>query len=164
MRLLRPLLRALENDIKAWIGRMNPVGSNGEPVQWDGKSYAYKEHFEQNRIDPKTDPRYSKYYVNRRHTIAGSYVWAANKLTDFADELEKPIHSDKYCWIDELINRQFEIDADKVVGVTGYIYSRCDVLILLSDTIFRRGWCLFEAANYTTKGCNIFVAGQCSYL
>ncbi len=147
-----------------WIREKRPVCLNGEPIQWDGKSYAYAEYFKQNRIDPTIDPRYSKYYVNQRHTIAGSYVWAANKLTDLADELKNPVHSDKYIWIDVLINRQFDVDASKVVGVTGDIYCGCDVLILLSDSVFQRGWCLFEAANYTTKGCTVFVAGQCSFL
>eukprot|EP00291_Cryptomonas_curvata_P019709 CAMPEP_0172178010 /NCGR_PEP_ID=MMETSP1050-20130122/15779_1 /TAXON_ID=233186 /ORGANISM="Cryptomonas curvata, Strain CCAP979/52" /LENGTH=390 /DNA_ID=CAMNT_0012850643 /DNA_START=163 /DNA_END=1332 /DNA_ORIENTATION=- len=74
------------------------------------------------------------------------------------------MHCDKRCWIDVLINRQYDLDSDNVVGLTGDIYSGCDVLILLSQTIFQRAWCLLEAANYTTKGCNIFVVGQCSFL
>ncbi len=164
MRHLRQLLKVLEKDIKKWIGETRPIGSNGQPVQWDGKSYAFTEYFKQNRIDPKFHPRYSKYYVNQRHSIAGSYVWGDSTLSEFADELEKPMHFDKRCWIDVLISRQFDLDSDNVVGLTGDIYSGCDVLILLSDTIFRRAWCLLEAAHYTTKGCNIFVAGQCSFL
>ena len=88
------LLSLLEKDIKAWIRDERPVSKfNGQPVRWDGKSYVYKEYFEQKKIDPKIHPRYSKFYVNRRHTIAGSYVWADKKLSEFADVLAKPIHA-----------------------------------------------------------------------
>ncbi len=162
--LLRQLYEVLEHDIKVWIGEARPVGSNGQPVQWDGTSYAFTEYFKQNKIDPKSHSRYSKYYVNQRQTIAGSYVWADRKLTEFADEPEKPIHSGKYCWIDVLINRQFEINSDNVVALTGDSFSRhCDVLLLLSDTIFHRGWCLFEAANYTTKGYTSSLQGNARF-
>ena len=91
-------------------------------------------------------------------------MWADKKLSEFADELAKPIHAEKLCWIDVLINCQFAINSGNVAELTGEVYSGCDVLILLSDAIFKRAWCLLEAANYTTKGCHIFVAGQCSYL
>ncbi len=159
------LLSLLEKDIKAWIRDERPVSKfNGQPVRWDGKSYVYKEYFEQKKIDPKIHPRYSKFYVNRRHTIAGSYVWADKKLSEFAYELAKPVHAETICWIDVLINCQFAINSGNVAELTGEVYSGCDVLILLSDAIFKRAWCLLEAANYTTKGCKIFVAGQCSYL
>ena len=141
-----------------------PVDFAGQPVRWDGKSYAFTEYFKQKKIDPKFDYRYKKYYVNKQRVIAGSYVWAENRLSEFADELEKPIHANKLCWIDVLINCQFAIDSDNVVSLTGEMYSGCDVLILLSNSIFRRCWCLLEAANYTTKGCQIFVVGQCSFL
>ena len=137
MELLRPLLRHLERDIKAWIAAKKPVSSIGQPVQWDGKSYAYTEYFTQNRIDPKFDPRYSKYFVNQRHTIAGSYVWGGSSLYDYANELEKPIHSNKRCWIDVLINCQYAIDSDNVVGLTADIYCGGEVLLLLSNNIFK---------------------------
>jgi tetratricopeptide (TPR) repeat protein len=86
-------------------------------------------------------------------------------LTEFADELEKPVHSEKLCWIDVLINCQYEIEnSGQVVGLTGEVYSNCDVLILLSASIFTRAWCLLEAANYTRNGCKLHVVGRCSFL
>ena len=167
---LRPLLTALERDIKTWILQKSPkYAHNGEPVKFNGKSYAFKEYFVQNKIDPKLDTRYSKYFSNQRRTIAGSYVWADSDLSEFADELEKPIHAEKLCWIDVLINCQFalassEESSGQVVGLTSEIYSDCDVLILLTPSIFTRAWCLLEAANYTRNGCKIYVVGQCSFL
>jgi hypothetical protein len=121
---LRPLLRALEKDIETWTLQKEPkYEHNGEPIKFDGKSYAFKEYFVQNKIDPKFDLRYSKYYSFQRHTIAGSYVWADSDLLEFADELEKPMHSEKLCWIDVLINCQFALassveSSGQVVGLT----------------------------------------------
>ena len=163
---LRPLLSALEKNTKAWILEESPIYENTvKPVEFDGKSYPFAEYFKQKKIDPKVHFRYSKYYSRERHTIAGSYVWADKNLSEFADELEKPIHSGKLCWIDVLITCQYEIEnSRKVVGLTGKVYSNCEILILLSSKIFTRAWCLLEAANYTRKGCKIFVVGQCSFL
>ena len=163
---LRPLLGEIEKDIDEWIRHDKPISPETKrPIQLDGKSYAYKEYFKQKKIDPKFDPRYTKYYRNQRHTIAGSYVWADSPLSEFADELEKPAHDGKLCWIDVLINCQFDINhSGEVVGLTGEIYYNCEVLILLTDGIFKRAWCLLEAANYTRNGCNICVVGQCSFL
>ena len=45
-----------------------------------------------------------------------------------------------------------------------YIYCGGEAILLLSNNIFKRAWCLWEAANYTTKGCKIFVVGECSFL
>ena len=163
---MRPLLGEIEKDIEEWIRHDKPISPETKrPIQLDGKSYAYKEYFKQKKIDPKFDPRYTKYYRNQRHTIAGSYVWADSPLSEFADELEKPAHDGKLCWIDVLINCQFDINhSGEVVGLTGEIYYNCEVLILLTDGIFKRAWCLLEAANYTRNGCNICVVGQCSFL
>ena len=121
MKCLRPLLRELEKDVQKWIRQDKPVfPENNRPVQLDGKSYAYAEYFKQNKIDPKLDARYSKYYRDQRHTVACSYVWADSSLSEFADELEKPAHDGKLCWIDVLINCQFEINnSNEVVGLTG---------------------------------------------
>ena len=166
MKNLRPLLGEIEKDMRDWIRQDKPLFPDTKrPVQLDGKSYAYAEYFKQNKINPKLDPRYSKYYSNQRHTVACSYVWADSRLSEFADELEKPVHDGKLCWIDVLINCQFKIDnSGEVVGLTGEIYNKCEVLILLSDGIFKRAWCLLEAANYTRNGCKICVVGQCSFL
>ena len=163
---LRPLLKEIDKDIREWIRQDKPTFTgNKKPVELDGKSYAYAEYFKQKHIDPKFDARYSKYFRNERHTIAGSYVWADSSLLEFADELEKPVHDDKLFWIDVLINCQFEINnSGQVVGLTGEIYKDCEVLILLTPTIFTRAWCLLEAANYTRNGCKICVVGQCSFL
>ena len=163
---MRPLLGEIEKDIEDWIRQDKPISPETKrPIQLDGKSYAYKEYFKQKKIDPKFDPRYTKYYRNQRHTIAGSYVWADSPLSEFADELEKPAHDGKLCWIDVLINCQFDINhSGEVVGLTGEIYYNCEVLILLTDGIFKRAWCLLEAANYTRNGCKICVVGQCSFL
>ena len=139
---LRPLIIVLESDIKVWISKKTPKyeGTN-KPVEFDGKSYAFAEYFKQMKIDPKRDARYSQYYSNQRHSIAGSYVWAGSGLSEFADQLEKPIHSGKLCWIDVLINCQYEIESSgQVVGLTGEVYNNCDVLILLSASIFTRAW------------------------
>ena len=166
MKCLRPLLRELEKDIREWIRRDKPISADTKrPVEFDEKSYAYSEYFKQKKIDPKLDLRYSKYYRNERHTIAGSYVWADSSLSEFADELEKPVHDSKLCWIDVLINCQFGINnSGEVVGLTGEIYDHCEVLILLTKAIFKRAWCLLEAANYTRNCCKICVVGQCSFL
>jgi tetratricopeptide (TPR) repeat protein len=164
---LRSLIRDLEKDIQAWISQKAPKYNDdtGPSVELNGKSYPFAEYFRQMKIDPKRDVRYSKYYSNQRHTIAGSYVWADSNLTEFADELEKPVHSEKFCWIDVLINCQYEIEnSGQVVGLTGEVYSNCDVLILLSASIFTRAWCLLEAANYTRNGCKLHVVGRCSFL
>ena len=166
MKSLRTLLEEIEKDVREWIRQDKPVfPKTNRPVRLDGMSYAYAEFFKQNEIDPKFHHRYSKYYLNQRHTIAGSYVWADSSLSEFADELEKPAHDGKLCWIDVLINCQFEINSSgEVVGLTGEIYNNCEVLILLTDGIFKRAWCLLEAANYTINGCKICVLGQCSFL
>ena len=163
---MRPLLGEIEKDIQEWIHQDKPISPETKrPIQLDGKSYAYAEYFKQKKIDPKFDTRYTKYYRNQRHTLAGSYVWADSPLSEFADELEKPAHDGKLCWIDVLINCQFDINhSGEVVGLTGEIYYNCEVLILLTDGIFKRAWCLLEAANYTRNGCKICVVGQCSFL
>ena len=161
MKSLRPLLGEIEKDMRDWIRQDKPLFPDTKrPVQLDGKSYAYAEYFKQKKIDPKFDTRYTKYYRNQRHTLAGSYVWADSPLSEFADELEKPAHDGKLCWIDVLINCQFDINhSGEVVGLTGEIYYNCEVLILLTDGIFKRAWCLLEAANYTRNGCKICVVG-----
>jgi len=163
---LRSLIGDLEEDVKTWISQKAPkYEGTDKPVKLNGKSYPFAEYFKQLKIDPKRDVRYSKYYSNQRHTIAGSYVWADSDLTEFADELEKPVHSGKLCWIDVLINCQYEIESSgQVVGLTGEIYRNCDVLILLSDSIFTRAWCLLEAANYSRNGCKLHVVGKCLFL
>lgn len=71
---LRPLLRALEKDIKTWILQKAPkYKHNGEPVKLDGKSYAFKEYFVQNNIDPKFDARYCWGFFE---TIRNQLHWA----------------------------------------------------------------------------------------
>ena len=182
---LRPLLEELKKDIEIWISQEKPVyadswkpqkapiylepvyteASQSKYVECSWKSYPFAEYFKKKKIDPKFDSRYSKFYTNQRHTIAGSYVWAETDLSDFADELEKPLHSGKLSWLDVLINCQYKIEnSPQVVGLTGEVYNNCEVLIRLSASIFKRAWCLLEAANYTTNGCKIYVVGECSFL
>ena len=154
---LRPLLGALERDICQWLEE-----SKASSIRWDGKSYAVAEYFKANSIDPKHDDRYSKFYTNHRHTLAASYVWSTCKLSDFADECEKLLYDGKRIWIDVLITCQFNVG--NVVSLTATIYIDCDVLLLLSDLVFRRAWCLLEAANYCRNGCMLHVVGACSEL
>ena len=182
---LRPLLEELKKDIEIWISQEKPVyadswkpqkapiylepvyteASQSKYVECSWKSYPFAEYFKKKKIDPKFDSRYSKFYTNQRHTIAGSYVWAEADLSEFADELEKPLHSGKLSWLDVLINCQYKIEnSPQVVGLTGDVYNNCEVLIRLSASIFKRAWCLLEAANYTTNGCKIYVVGECSFL
>ena len=167
---LRPLLEELRKDIEIWISQEKPVyadswkpqkapiylepvyteASQSKYVECSWKSYPFAEYFKKKKIDPKFDSRYSKFYTNQRHTIAGSYVWAETDLSDFADELEKPLHSGKLSWLDVLINCQYKIEnSPQVVGLTGDVYNNCEVLISLSASIFKRACCLLEAANYT---------------
>ena len=78
---LRSLLEEVDKDVREWICCDNPISRDtNRPVQLDGKSYGYAEFFQQNKIDTKVHPWYSKYYLNQRHTIAGSYVWPSGRI------------------------------------------------------------------------------------
>ena len=105
---LRPLLTRLKADIESWR-----KGST-----WSGDSETLKEYLKQNKIDPKSDPRYKDFYVKQRHNVAGSYTWRYTNLFKFADKADEPSNADKLLWIDVLVVAQFSISSSDQVIIT----------------------------------------------
>ena len=152
----------LQHDITNWIDKGRPTIS-GRPVIFDGKPFSFADFFRTNRIDPKFDPRYKMYYCNQRHTVACTCVWAESSLSEYADALENPMHAGKRCFIDVLLHSQYAVrSVGEVIGITREIFNNCEILILVSPTIFRRAWTVLEVACAIKNGCKIHGVGQYS--
>jgi tetratricopeptide (TPR) repeat protein len=147
---LRPLLEKIGKDMKASTGS-----------DWDGYSETLRSYLVQNKIDPRI--KYGDFYVNERHTVAGSYTWRGTTLHKFADKADDPINRNKRIWIDVLVVPQFSIvSSPQVIATTDINYLNCEVWIFLDGSYLLRGWCLAEAAQYSTTAscCNLSVSGS----
>ena len=86
----RPLLDAIQDDFKKWRASCSETPRykwgrlKGQVVEWDGMSDCVKFFFEEKEINPSE--RYKKFYDERRHTVATSYVWKATGLFRMAGE------------------------------------------------------------------------------
>jgi len=86
----RDLLAAIEVDFKIWRASCKETPRykwgrlKGQVVEWDGMSDCVKFFFEAKDINPSE--KYNKFYDERRHTVATSYVWAATGLLRMAGE------------------------------------------------------------------------------
>jgi hypothetical protein len=132
-------------------------------IAWDGSSEALKKFLVQNRIDPKVDSRYQRFYVRRRHTAATSYTWSGTTLYNIADTAELPENQSDLVWNDVLVVCQFRISSsEQVVSTTDLIYCNCKVWVFLDDDYLGRAWCLAETGQYTQpeSNCVIVVYGS----
>jgi len=150
---LRPLLKKIGKDMKASTGS-----------DWDGYSETLRSYLVQNEVDPRV--KYGDFYVNERHTVAGSYTWRGTKLHKFADKADDPTNRNKRIWIDVLVVPQFSIvSSPQVIATTEINYLNCEVWIFLDDSYLLRGWCLAEAAQYSTTAsrCDLSVSGSAKF-
>ena len=83
----RPLLTRLKADIESWR-----KGST-----WSGDSETLKEYLKQNKIDPKSDPRYKDFYVKQRYNMVGSYTWQYTNLFKFAERQMSQVMLTSFC-------------------------------------------------------------------
>ena len=149
----RPLLDVLKADIFAWNGSI-----------WDGYSESLRAYLRANNIDPKV--KYSHFYVQTRHTVAGSYTWRGTNLYRFADKADEACNASKRIWIDVLVVDQNSISAsDLVIDTTDSIYDDCEVWVFLDDCYLDRAWCLAEACKFSNPDskCVIIVTGKAEF-
>ena len=152
--MFRPLLKAFKSD-------MLSIG-----IEWKGDSETLKKYLQDYRIDPKFDKRYSRFYVNRRHTAAVSYTWRGTNLFEIADKAELSENLNELVWNDVLVVNQFSISSsDQVIGTTDIIYCNCKVWVFLDNDYLRRAWCLAETGQYTDPGsrCVLIVYGKTEF-
>ena len=152
--MFRPLLKAFKSD-------MLSIG-----IEWKGDSETLKKYLQDYRIDPKFDKRYSRFYVNRRHTAAVSYTWRGTNLFEIADKAELSENLNELVWNDVLVVNQFSISSsDQVIGTTDIIYCNCKVWVFLDNDYLRRAWCLAETGQYTDPGsrCVLVVYGKTEF-
>ena len=152
--MFRPLLKAFKSD-------MLSIG-----IEWKGDSETLKKYLQDYRIDPKFDKRYSRFYVNRRHTAAVSYTWRGTNLFEIADKAELSENLNELVWNDVLVVNQFSISSsDQVICTTDIIYCNCKVWVFLDNDYLRRAWCLAETGQYTDPGsrCVLIVYGKTEF-
>lgn len=88
---LSPLIEEIKLAFQQWVDEEKPmyplIPSNplaGTPIEWTGYSEAVRCFFSMNKINPSVDPRFSKFFVNKKPTHPVSYVWKETSLVAIA--------------------------------------------------------------------------------
>jgi tetratricopeptide (TPR) repeat protein len=114
----------------------------------------------QKSIDPKI--KYSEFYVNDRHTAAGTSSRRGIDLYKFAEMADDPLHIEERVWVDVLLVPQYAASPSDQIRATEEIFRDCKVWVVLDDSYPTCAWSLAEAAQFgnVSSKCPIFVSGS----
>jgi hypothetical protein len=94
--------------------------------------------------------------------LAFEFTWLTKDF--FPDEFEKPEYDCERVFIDVLCVPQSNVQTEEVVRTTKLTYSKCWLVIFVTNSYLRRAWCALEVAVGTSTGCQLTILGSCDVI